>query len=173
VITKNAPEKTSWTEASLQEQVSKRQSFVKDGWATITTSVQGPLSLADSTKDGVDVNQRSGIEDTHPIETMPTANEEILAWFQGTVLSVGASSFEVELCDLEGTESVAVIEKRAAGHAQQGDIREGARFVYYVSRIDQIDGANTLSRIEFLPSYIHQSADEPLITQRLLELYDK
>lgn len=124
-----------------------------------------------STRDTASQYMRAHLPETQGKEA--EEYEDILGWWQGNIISVHAKTFEAELQDLDGRQSIAVIEKKSAGHAQQGEIRQGARFIYYVSRVERIDGAKTQSSIQFLPPYLHSERDKEVIKRRMAQLFEE
>lgn len=100
-----------------------------------------------------------------------SVQEEILGWWTGTITAIQRKTFTAEMIDLDNRQSIAEIERRAVGAAQQGDIQKGARFVYSVSRKDEPGGARTESALQFLPPYIWSDADERYVEKRVKELY--
>ena len=105
------------------------------------------------------------------IEAEPVIREEILAWFNGEITSIRGKSFLAELTDLEGKQSFIEVERRAFEPHEQGDIREGARFVYSVYRRIEPGGSTTSSTMQFLPPYVWSQAHEKYIEQRARQLY--
>lgn len=131
----------------------------------------GQMQRSDSAIRGSANTPSSGKREYGFQNSKSSVQEEILGWWTGTVTAIQRKTFTAEIIDLDNRQSIAEIERRAVGAAQQGDIQKGARFVYSVSRKDEPGGARTESAFQFLPPYIWSDTDERYVEKRVKELY--